>query len=246
MTEGGWYQVQILMRRWAALDSARIVEALRRWRGDVVVVSTNMTQLVVEIPTEELALRVAIFHAVPEDYAGRLQQSLTWSSWWHEAWPDTERRCPASIVVAMTAQRPMNYASFLLAYLAVLDAALFSFDEDDRSSAVLHWMPAQQLMTFGHYVAVRTQLGPSGPAVNIRVSNATGRPGELLADTVGLAELGLPDLQIAFTDRDPAEVIGRLRMLVRGMFVGERLDCSWIEETALVPPERDALTLQLE
>jgi hypothetical protein len=30
------------------------------------------------------------------------------------------------------------------------------------------------------------------------------------------------------------------------MFVGEHLGCTWIEETALVPPKRDALTLQLE
>jgi hypothetical protein len=90
------------------------------------------------------------------------------------------------------------------------------------------------------YQLLRTECGP---AVNVRIANATGRPGELLADTIGLAELGLPDLQIVFSDRDPSEVARRLRSYVRRLLVGERLDCAWIEEVSLVPPERDALTL---
>src|SRR5690606_9230277 len=162
---------------------------------------------------------------------------------WHERWVDTARRCPTSVVIAMTAERPINYASMLLSFLAVLDTWLASLDPSDRERAVLHWMPAKQLLTYHQYQLLRTELGPCGPAVNVRVANATGRPGELLADTVGLAELGLPDLQIMFSDRDPADVVRRLRAYVRSVFVGERLDCTWIEEVSRVPPERDALTL---
>jgi hypothetical protein len=51
---------------------------------------------------------------------------------------------------------------------------------------------------------------------------------------------------LVFTDRDPADVVMHLRLLVRSMFVGDRLDCGWIEETSFVPPVRDALTLQLD
>lgn len=246
MSVGSWYQVQVLVGRWVAVPAVRIVGALRAWRPDVAVVASERDRLVIDIPTDDLPLRAAIFRAPPESYAEALQHALTWSPSWHEGWAQTARRCPESFVVALLAQRPINYASLLLAYLAVLDAALLALDDADRAAAVLHWIPAQQLMTYEHYRALRTQLGPSGPAVNIRVANATGRPGELLADTVGLAELGLPDLQIVFTERDPAEIILRLRLLVRRMFVGERLDCAWIEEAALVPPVRDALTLQLE
>ncbi|HUJ63249.1 MAG TPA: hypothetical protein VLX92_32345 [Kofleriaceae bacterium] len=246
MTSAGWYQVQVLLRRWIALDAQTIFARLSAWRASVSLVHREMDRLVLEIPTDDLPLHAVIFHAPPDAYAEPLQHALTWSPSWHESWDETSARCPASIVVAMSAQRPINYASMLLAYLALLDAVLFSFDESDRATAVLHWLPAQQLMTFEHYLSLRTHLGPCGPAVNIRVANATGRPGELLADTVGLAELGLPDLQIVFSDRDPAEIILRLRLLVRAMFVGERLDCSWVEETALVPPARDALTVLLE
>jgi hypothetical protein len=123
---------------------------------------------------------------------------------------------------------------------------LFSLEPHVRDGVVLHWIPAQQLLTFDRYRLLRTELGPCGPAVNVRIANATGRPGELLADTVGLADLGLPDLQVVFSDRDPAEVMVRLRAYVRSVFVGDRLECNWIEESSLVPPVRDALTLQLE
>src|SRR5437660_1475668 len=109
------------------------------------------------------------------------------------------------------------------------------------------WVALDAPAILGALRAWRADVTPVSSTVSeLVIENATGRPGELLADTVGLAELGLPDLQIAFTDRDPAEITLRLRLLVRGMFAGERLDCSWIEETAFVPPARDALTLQLE
>jgi hypothetical protein len=241
-----WYRVQLLLPRWAAIPADEVIVRAKRWRADIHVARRQIDRLALEIPTDDLPLLATIFLTPPEAYAEELRDALTWSPAWHERWDETAARCPASLVIAMTAQRPINHASLLLAYLAILDAVVFSLDDADRSQAVLHWIPAQQLMTFEHYLSLRTSLGPCGPAVNIRVTNATGRPGELVADTIGLAELGLPDLQIVFADRDPAEIMLRLRLLVRSMFVGERLACSWVEETARVPPERDALTLQLE
>lgn len=218
---------------------------LWEWRHDVELV-LGEGRFSFLIPTNDLPLRVTIFEAAPEAYAAPLCDALTWTPWWHERWDDLARRCPTSIVVEMKAQRPIHYASMLLAFLAVLDAVLASLPEEDRIGAVLHWIPAQQLLTLERYRALRIDHGPCGPAVNVRIANATGRPGELCADTVGLAELGLPDLQLVFRDEDPAAVMARLRLMVRGVFVGDRLDCGWIEESAFVPPARDALTLQLD
>jgi hypothetical protein len=240
---GQCYSIQLLLPRRIELDAVSLLVGLRRWRGDITLATRNAEHATVAIPTGDLPLYVQLFHTEPEDYASELIDALAWSPAWHERWEDTARRCPASIVVAMTAQRPINYASMLLSFLAVLDTWLSTIDVDDRERIVLHWMPAKQLLSFHQYQFLRTELGPCGPAVNVRVANATGRAGELLADTVGLAELGLPDLQILFTDRDPAHVARRLRAYVRSVFVGDRLDCAWIEEVSFVPPERDALTL---
>lgn len=239
------YTVQILVPRAVQLRPRALHMQLWAWRHNVELVLGD-DRFSFLIPTNDLPLRVTIFEAAPEAYAAPLCDALTWTPWWHERWDDLARRCPTSIVVEMTAQRPIHYASKLLAFLAVLDAVLGSLGEEDRLGAVLHWVPAQQLLTIERYRALRIDHGPCGPAVNVRIANATGRPGELLADTVGLAELGLPDLQLVFRDADPTAVMARLRLMVRSMFVGDRLDCGWIEEAAFVPPARDALTLQLD
>ena len=245
-SQGTSYTVQLLLPQWVLLDTGAILARLRAWRADVVLVETDLERLVFEIPTADLPLRARVAHVTNGPYASALREALIWTPTWHERWADTERRCPAAMVVELVARRPINHASMLLAFLAVLDATLFSLDERFRAALVLHWIPAKQLLTFDHYLSLRTNLGPCGPAVNIRVANATGRPGELLADTVGLAALGLPDLQTVFHGRDPAEIILRLRLLVRSLFVGDRLDCSWVEEASIVPPARDALTLELD
>ena len=240
---GQRYSVQLLTPRWLHLDAANLLLQLRRWRGDVSLATANAEHLTIAIPTGDLPLYVQLFLAEPEAYATALTDALVWSTAWHERWEETARRCPASLVIAMTAQRPIHYASMLLSFLTVLDTLLATLPEEDLARTVIHWMPAKQLLTYHQYELLRTELGPSGPAVNVRLANATGRPGELLADTVGLAALGLPDLQILFSDRDPADVVRQLRAYVRRLFVGDRLDCTWIEEPSLVPPERDALTL---
>jgi hypothetical protein len=236
------YTVQILLPRMVELAPDVLHQHLRGWQAGVQLVRGG-DRLSFAIPTADLPLLVSIFQAPPEAYAGPLNEALIWTPAWNERWDDLAERCRASVVIAMTAQRPINHASKLLAFLAVLDTVLSMIADRDLEAAVLHWMPAQQLMTFERYRSLRIELGPCGPAVNIRIANATGRPGELLADTIGLAELGLPDLQVVFTDRDPAEVRGQLQQLVRAIFVGDRIDCGWIEEAALVPPARDALTL---
>jgi hypothetical protein len=235
------YTVQVFLPETVTIDGAALHARLCEWRADV---ERLGERAVFAIPTNDLPLLVHVFSTQLDTYAASLCDALTWSPAWR--WEELKRRCPASIAIAMQAQRPMNHASLLLAYLAVLDSVLFSLEPRVRDGVVLHWIPAQQLLSFDRYRLLRTELGPCGPAVNVRIANATGRPGELLADTVGLADLGLPDLQVVFSDRDPAEVMVRLRTYVRSVFVGDRLECSWIEESSLVPPVRDALTLQLE
>ena len=233
------YTVQVLLPRDVWLDPHELHRRLCEWRPDVEHLGARMLYAV---PTNDLPLLVHVFPTYLDTYANELCEALKWSPAWR--WEELAQRCPTSLAIAMVAQRPINHASMLLAFLAVLDAVLFSFDPHVRDRAVLHWIPAQQLLSFDSYRLLRTELGPCGPAVNIRIANATGRPGELLADTIGLADLGLPDLQVMFGRRDPAKVVRELRDFVRSVFVGDRLDCGWIEECALLPPARDALTLQ--
>jgi hypothetical protein len=246
---GASYTVQILVPRAVQLDPDELLRRMTQWRDDIELVLDGRTdRLVFEIPTHDLPLFAFVYEARPDAFADSLRDARTWTPWWHEGGlrDDAAARAASSVVVELSAQRPINQASMLLAFLATLDAVVFALPEAERAGAVLHWLPAQQLLSIERYRALRTDHGPCGPAVNVRIAGVAGRPGELLADTIGLANLGLPDLQFVSANGDPAEIELRLRLLVRSMFVGDRLDCGWIEETSFVPPARDALTLQLE
>jgi hypothetical protein len=204
------------------------------------------TDLDLSVPTLGEPVHVRTWQAEPEVYAAELERALQWSWLWQGRWSEIARRCPWSIIIEMTCAAPVHYAGMLLTFVGVLDHVLAGLDEEDREASLLHWVPAQQILSITQYRVLREDLGLCGPAVNVRIANATGRPGELVADTVGLAELGLPDLQVVFTDRDPADVAKSLRRLARKMFIGERLDSGWVEEVSMVPPLRDALTLELD
>jgi hypothetical protein len=99
-------------------------------------------------------------------------------------------------------------------------------------------------MPFSTYRLLRMELGPCGPAINVRIAAISEH--DVVADTVGLSGLGLPDIQTVAHDRDPVELTMRLVGLARSMFVGDRLDCAWVEEASLVQPDRDAITVMLD
>jgi hypothetical protein len=235
------YAVQILLPQQAVLDPAVVHGQLLGWRDDVQLILPRSNHFGFAIPTQDLPLLAHVFDAAPSVYASQLDEALQWSPTWRERYTSVAR-CRASLVVSMLAHRAVNHATMLLAFLAVLDAVLGSVD--DLRTAVLHWLPAQRVMPFVTYRLLRMELGPCGPAINVRIAQVGDA--DTVADTIGLADLGLPDLQTLATGRDPAALAFRLVHLARSMFVGDKLDCTWVEEASFSPPRRDALTLQFD
>lgn len=236
------YAVQVLLPQPAVLDPAVVHGQLLGWRDDAQLIRGRRgDHFGFAIPTHDLPLLAHVFPAAPGAYATQLDDALQWSPTWRERY-EAIARCRASLVVSMIVHRPVNHATMLLAFLSVLDTVLASVD--DLRSTVLHWIPAQRVMPFSTYRLLRMELGPCGPAINVRIARV-GRA-ETVADTVGLADLGLPDLQALATGRDPAALAFRLVHLARSMFVGDKLDCAWVEEASFSPPRRDALTIQLD
>ncbi|HEX4420800.1 MAG TPA: hypothetical protein VH165_22950 [Kofleriaceae bacterium] len=236
------YTVQVLLPEPPAIDPAIVHGQLRAWRDDVQLISAVAGEhFGFAIPTQDLPLLAHVFAASPDAYAAQLDEALMWSPTWRERY-EAVARCRASLVISMVAHRPVNHATMLLAFLSVLDTVMASVD--DVRPAVMHWLPSQRVMPFSTYRMLRMELGPCGPAINVRIAHVGDR--DTVADTVGLAELGLPDLQTLATGRDPAVLASRLVRLARSMFVGDKLDCAWVEEAAFSPPHRDVLTLQLD
>ena len=236
------YTVQLLLPEPAVIDPAVVHGQLLAWRSDVQLIGgTPGEHFGFAIPTQDLPLLAHVFVARPDAYAAQLDDALVWSPSWRERF-EAVARCRSSVVVSMVAHRAINHATMLLAFLAVLDSVLATID--DVRPAVLHWLPAQRVMPFSTYRLLRMELGPCGPAINVRILPAGGHT--TVADTIGLTELGLPDLQTLTTNCDPAVLSSRLVRLARSMFIGGKLDCTWVEESAFSPPSRDALTLQLD
>lgn len=236
------YAVQILLPQPVVVDAVVVHRQLCAWRDDVQLIGAQHGEhFGFAIPTHDLPLLAHVFPAAPDAYATQLDEALQWSPTWRER-HEAVARCQASIVVSMVAHRAINHATMLLAFLSVLDTVLAALD--DLRPVVLHWLPAQRVMQFSTYRLLRMELGPCGPAINVRIA-AVGEH-DAVADTIGLAELGLPDLQTLATDRDPAALTFRLVTLARSMFVGDKLDCAWVEEASFSPPSRDVLTVQLD
>jgi hypothetical protein len=261
------YTVQVLLPYVQALDPGVIHSQLLMWRDDItlieprkrsargstapaVVVSVDPSKPSSQppwdhfgfaIPTHDLPLLVHVFHASPDTYSTQLDDALAWSP----SWPERHAAvagCTSSIVVSMIAHRAVNHATLLLAFLSILDTVLGSID--DLRTAVLHWLPSQRVLPFAQYRMLRMELGPCGPAINVRIAPISLT--DVVADTVGLSGLGLPDLQAITPCCDPAILTGRLVSLARSMFVGDPLDVAWTEQSAIVLPCRDALTVQLD
>jgi hypothetical protein len=236
------YTVQVLLPQAAVLDPAVVHGQLLGWRGDVQLIGASHGEhFGFAIPTQDLPLLAHVFTAPPDAYGAQLGLALRWSPSWRERY-EAVARCQSSLVVSMVAHRAVNHATMLLAFLSVLDTVLASID--DLRPSVLHWLPAQRVMPFSTYRLLRLELGPCGPAINVRIATSGDR--DTVIDTVGLSDLGLPDLQARATDRDPTMLTSRLVGLARRMFVGDKLDCVWVEEASFSPPLRDALTLQLD
>jgi hypothetical protein len=235
------YAVQLLLPQQVVPDAAVVHEQLLGWRGDVDRIGAQRSHFGFAIPTDDLPLLAHVFPAAPDAYAAQLDDAMQWSPTWRERY-QAVARCRASLVVSMIAHRAVNHAAMLLAFQAVLDAVLGSID--DLRPTVLHWLPAQRVMPFSTYRLLRMELGPCGPAINVRIAQVGDA--DTVADTVGLADLGLPDLQTLATGRDPAMLAFQLVHLARSMFVGDKLECAWIEEASFSPPRRDALTVQLD
>jgi hypothetical protein len=100
------------------------------------------------------------------------------------------------------------------------------------------------VLAFSGYRMLRMEQGPCGPAINVRIAAISEH--DVIADTVGLTGLGLPDLQAVAHDRDPVELASLMVRLAKSMFVGDAIDYAWTEEQSLVLPFRDAITVQLD
>ncbi|MDB4965484.1 MAG: hypothetical protein JWN44_1173 [Myxococcales bacterium] len=119
------------------------------------------------------------------------------------------------------------------------------------------WTPAERLVDPKALAAAARAKDPLLVAVQVRLFHVEqGRPGELVMDTIGLAPLGLPDVQCHFVNLDPAAMAALLEETAQYLYAegdvisdedtvngldGKPWPCR--RETALVAPSRDVIDL---
>jgi hypothetical protein len=165
------------------------------------------------------------------------------------------KNCIESVLVTDLMSSPLPYRE----RLALFQAALASTLEIVPCEGI-HWVPTQQVIEPRRYLAEIDN--PDVPnffigALNVRFFNVSGSEGEMLMDTLGLAALGLPDLQCHFRSLEAKEVARVLHNTalyvfengdviepghtVEGVSRGQKWRCQ--HEKALIAPDRVVLDL---
>jgi hypothetical protein len=257
---GNAYMVQLLCDgETAALPRAATLAALARRCGDVEGLPEHDGEQLVGFAFNAHAADGApppmatIAEAPPPNddaLAPVLEQ--TWD--WPEA-GDVARRMTRSILVSdmmATGLPPEERLSlFVNAVAALCDVA--------PVQAVL-WLPAQKLIPPASLIRALDEPAPDPlfAPLNVRMFNVSGRErGETVMDTLGLAPLGLPDVQCHFVGLPPGRVAAFLHSVARYLFSrgpviasghtvagpdGEKWRCRWKE--SIVAPARTVIDVE--
>jgi hypothetical protein len=138
-------------------------------------------------------------------------ESALAQSW---AWPQSAEvlpKCGGSILLGDVAVDGLGHLERLVLFENLLLAML-----DAYPCLAIHWQPTQQVVEPARFLAASKEAGGlvfvPGP-LNVRLFRVTdeaaaagGGAGDVVMDTLGLAALGLPDLQCHFTGLDPEDV----------------------------------------
>ena len=190
-----------------------------------------------------------------EPPTGELIESALQQSWKFRNAREVIDLCTSAVLVTdiMAANLPYRerFNLFSAVLLAVMDVA---------PPDAIHWQPSQQIVQPSTYLSAATgsekeRFCSSG--VNVRLFNITGSEGEMVMDTIGLAALGLPDIQCYFRKLEPRTVAGVLYSLaaymlengdvietghtVEGIEPGSKWHCQ--HEASLVPPNREVIDI---
>lgn len=179
----------------------------------------------------------------------RLEPSLqqTWD--WSEA-RGIVSKCRSTALVTDFLASALDYKTRLAMFHGVLQSVL-----ELTSCLAIHWHASQRLVGPAAYLEARSVAKPDPlfPALNVRLFRVENQSaGETVMDTVGLAALGLPDLQCHFANLDPNDVARVLynsayyifeqgNVIESGHTIqGITQDQRWVcrHEEALVAPER--------
>ncbi|MDG6109848.1 DUF4261 domain-containing protein [Dactylosporangium aurantiacum] len=188
--------------------SAELVDGTGRGGGFMVAFPELTTQLGDDAG---IRLLVSVGQPAPERGGGAGRDlSQSWE------WPDAAqslssvRQTVAVTEIFGTSFAPANRVHAVTAVVQGLVAA---------TAPVGVWWPASGLATHPAVLAGR----PLGGLVNVRLFNVAGSPGLLAMDTLGLAPLGLPDVECVFSGLPETRMAGYLTSIAEYLVAGHTI-----------------------
>jgi hypothetical protein len=187
-----------------------------------------------------------------------LSEAMTESlqqSWSFSDARDVVGRCRYAILVTDLMTSRLEYRERLELFQSALAGIL-----EALPAIAIHWRPTGQFVNPLTFLEAYKKGGSSryfAGSLNVRFYNITNSPGDMLMDTLGLAALGLPDLQCHYRDLSPGEVAALLANTgyyiyengdvikdghtVEGIAAGSKWRCQ--HEDSLLQPSRVVLDL---
>jgi len=206
------YAVELLCTQRPFIRKRALLDALRRRCPDVAPIdsdpNSDLLSFVyrdhplfisdIEVPAQTF-IATTDKRVSPREYDAALQQS-----WKFAEAREAVGRCQTSVLVTDILSSSLPYDEridlFQRALLGVLEVV---------PCEAIHWQPSQQIVSPDDFIRA-AETSPAamffaGP-LNVRFFNVSDSPGDMLTDTLGLAAIGLPDLQCHFRDLDPDDV----------------------------------------
>lgn len=263
----GIYSVELLFERPPTLEVGGLLPALSKWcpgiepmgapREQREVLAFAQTNHPVELKDATIPAQLVLFPAARPTDTVHIQDALQ-QSWAEREAASIVSRAPHRVLVTDLMARALPYKERADLFLRALAGLVQTLDP-----TAIHWRVSQQIRRPGPFLAAmesrRENVLFTGP-LNVRFFNISdgAREGEMLMDTMGLAVLGLPDLQVHFHTLDPNEVVPFLYNLASYIFEngdviesghtveGTRDGCKWRcqHEDAMVPPARLVLDVE--
>lgn len=256
------YGVELLYEGLPKIPKDELLNSIRKKCGDVDFLTSNddlisfvFKEHLIEYKDGRMPAQCAIMKANKLPDYGALESALQQSWKWREAQSEIEK-CKYTYMITDFLASALEYPTRLELFQKVLT----SFIELAPCNAI-HWRPSQQIINPASYLLSQKageNFNPLYGAVNVRLFNISdGGEGDTLMDTMGLAALGIPDLQCHFRGLDVNDIAGILYTYsgyvyengdiiddgntIQGITPEEKWKCQ--HEISLVKPERIVLDI---
>lgn len=207
------YGVELLFETQPTLSPRELLGAIRKRRPDAESLDKTGEGKVLAFlhPDHSIRLKDGVIHpqtcVFPTEHPFQFTDAMSGDLGQSWSFPEAREivgRCRHTILVTDLMASPLDYRERLELFQDALAGVL-----EVVPALAVHWRPTGQFIDPRRYLEAYKEGGSSrffAGSLNVRFFNISNSPGDMVMDTLGLAALGLPDLQCHFRDLDPERV----------------------------------------